>query len=173
MNNEQISSRIANLVVVVVVASAVNFFAMQFYVGKIIDREIQNKLTTSQNGSNQAGKIAGDSVEVVEGLKSRILDLNEASGTIVEVKEDSVRIKPSGELLGGINDQMFVIDYLRDRTVKITDETKIMRQELEKKSVTSTPMKISELKVGDYVMVISKEGIGNKTEFTASSLFLP
>lgn len=172
MNNEQSSSRIVNLVIVIVAVSAINFFAMQFYVGKIIDREIQNKLTTSQNGSNQAEKTVSDSPEVVEGLKNRILNFTEASGTIVEVGENTIKIKPSGDLLGGVSDQMFVIDYLRDRIITITGETRIMKQEIEKSGSKFTAMKISDLKVGDYVMITNKEGIGNKTEFTASSVFL-
>jgi hypothetical protein len=93
--------------------------------------EIQSNI--NQDGSRDPRDIAKEEAD----LKSRIQNSNEISGTVVEVGADYIKIQPSSESLGTCNDQVFISSYLKDRTIKITGETRIMKLEMSNKKAPS------------------------------------
>src|SRR3989344_4732578 len=169
MDNRKVFYQALNLIVVVVAASATSFFATRYYVRNMIGQELSTNTgeiqsNTNQNGSRDPKDIAQEEAD----LKSRVQNSNEISGTVVEVGADFIKIQPSSESLGTCNDQVFISSYLRDRTMMIIGETKILKLELLAKKEAGTKLGVSDIKNGDYVMVMSKESIGTSAEFIAS-----
>lgn len=174
MDNKKVFHYTLKLVIIIVVASATSFFATRYYVQRIVSQELKGwnmegtQSSIDQNGSRDPRDIAKEEAD----LKSRIQNSNEISGTVVEVGNDYVKIRPSSELLGDSNDQVFIADYLRDRTVKIASDTRILKLEAPNEKEIGAKPSIADIKNGDYVMVMRKEGIGTSAEFTASIIQL-
>lgn len=169
MENRKVLHLVLNLFVVVVVASVTSFLATSYYVGDMVGQELganigETQPNTNQNGSRDPSDIAKEEAD----LKDRVQNFNEISGTVVEVGNDYVKIRPSSELLRGSDDQVLISDYLRDRTIRISSDTRILKLEAVSKKEASAKPSISDIKNGDYVMVMSKDSIGTSAEFTAS-----
>lgn len=174
MDNRKVFYQTLNLIVVVIVASATSFFATRYYVRNMVSQELSTNTEGTQSNIDQnAGRDLRDLAKEEADLKSRIQNSNEISGTVVEVGADFIKIQPSSEPLGTCNDQVFISSYLRNRTIKITGETRILKLELLNKKEAGTKLGVSDIKNGDYVMVMSKESIGTSAEFTASIIQLP
>lgn len=169
MENRKVLYLALNLFVVVVVASVTSFLATRYYVQVIGGATEEARSNTSQNNERDPKDIAKEEAD----LKNRIQNSNEIGGTVVEVGADYIKMQPSSESLGTCNDQVFISSYLRDRTVKITSDTRILKLESASKKEGSTRPSITDIKNGDYVMVMSKDNIGTTAEFTASIIQLP
>lgn len=169
MENRKVLYLALNLFVVVVVASVTSFLATRYYIQVIGGNTEETRSNTSQNNERDPRDIAKEETD----LKNRIQNSNEIGGTVVEVGTDYIKIQPSGEILGNCSDQVFISSYLRDRTIKITSDTRILKLELASKKEVGTKPSITDIKNGDYVMVISKDSIGTTAEFTASIIQLP
>ena len=174
MDNSKILHQALNLIIIVVVASVTSFLTARYYVRNMISQEWSTNMGEIQSNINQDGsRDPRDIAKEEADLKSRIQNSNEISGTVVEVGADYIKIQPSSESLGTCNDQVFISSYLKDRTLKITGETRIMKLEMSNKKEPSTKPSIADIKNGDYVMVMSKESIGTLAEFIASIIQLP
>ena len=174
MDNSKILHQALNLIIIVVVASVTSFLTARYYVRNMISQEWSTNMGEIQSNINQDGsRDPRDIAKEEADLKSRIQNSNEISGTVVEVGADYIKIQPSSESLGTCNDQVFISSYLKDRTIKITGETRIMKLEMSNKKEPSTKPSIADIKNGDYVMVMSKESIGTLAEFIASIIQLP
>ncbi len=174
MDNRKVFYQVLNLIVIVVAASATSFFATRYYVRNMISQESSTNVGEIQSNSNQNGsRDPRDIAKEEADLKSRVQNSNEISGTVVEVGNDYVKIRPSSELLGGSDDQVFIADYLRDRTIRISSDTRILKLDMTNKKESSAKPSITDIKNGDYVMVMSKESIGTSAEFIASIIQLP
>ena len=174
MDNRKVFYQVLNLIVIVVAAAATSFFAPRYYVRNMISQESSTNVGEIQSNSNQNGsRDPRDIAKEEADLKSRVQNSNEISGTVVEVGNDYVKIRPSSELLGGSDDQVFIADYLRDRTIRISSDTRILKLDMTNKKESSAKPSITDIKNGDYVMVMSKESIGTSAEFIASIIQLP
>lgn len=175
-NNKNILYQAIGLAMVIVVVLAINFLVVRYYVRDIVSQELESRnMATNQTITDQVeNRDTKDAENLEEGLKNKITNFSEISGTVVEVKNDHIKIRPSDELLDGVSDQVFISDYLRDRTVKITGDTRILKSEItDKGDVTVARKNVVDIKDGDYVTIISKENIGIAAEFTAASIQLP
>lgn len=172
MNTSNVLRQALNLTVIVVVASVTSFLATRYYVQVITTQKITSSSTQTNADQNEGRDLRGIAQEEAE-IKNRIQNSREMSGTVVEVGTDHIKIRPTSEVLGNCSDEVFISDYLRDRTVKVTADTRILKMEMPDKKGAATKLGTADIKNGDYVMVMSKENIGTLPEFVASLIQLP
>lgn len=155
------------------------FFGIKGYISDYIKEttrqevEEQGSAVIAPLPSQPSRNIQAEQIEIQneELVKSSTLEQSYLDGMITEIGQGYVKINPSGDMLRRFADPVFVVEYMRERTVNIqADKTKIIKQESANND--SEGISIDNLKKGDRIGIISDGAIGLKSNFLALTILL-